>query len=437
MDRRRALAFVFALACAAPHLRAQASLAEELERLVDLPSAAERKQAARGLAERCAARVGELEAAARAFGRFEPLAIGVQELKVELRVGAQNEATELSLYVPASYTTERAAPLLLAFHGTGGRGRELLGMWRRFAEECGMLVLAPTEAGPNVGYRFSERERLAALAALRWVRRRANVDENRIFATGISRGGHLAWDLALRFPDVFAGLAPMIGGPRITLQDGQNNLRYCENVVGLAIRDLQGAKDDPALVWSVQTIFDKLRRLNALDAQLVLQEDHGHSFDIDAVDWAAFFSSKRRDPRPARVVRASARKHEGRAFWVEVLEPGPNVKEDFTPKVSAAGWASKSEDEKRLYLIAEAEKRTARLQVERGGAGRYSATSTSVKRWRILLEAQDLDGKQELVVTWNGDSSKQRPRPSAFVLLEEFAERFDRTFVPVAELQLR
>lgn len=437
MALRRLLAFVFALACAVPHVRAQASVVEELERLVDLPSAAERKQAARALAERCAARIGELEAAARTFGRFEALASGVEQRKVELQVGAQREATELSLYVPASYTPERAAPLLLAFHGTGGRGQDVLGMWRRIADESGMLVLAPTEAGPNVGYRFSERERLAALAALRWVRRRANVDENRVFATGVSRGGHLAWDLALRFPDVFAGLAPMIGGPRITLQDGQNNLRYCENVVGLAIRDLQGAKDDPALVWSVQTIFDKLRRLNALDAQLVLHESLGHSFDVSAVEWGAFFGAKRRAPRPERVVRASAREHEGRAFWVEVLEHGPNVKEDFTPKVSAAGWASKSENEKGLYLIAEAEKRTARLQVERASAGRYSATSTSVKRWRILLETQDLDAKQELVVTWNGDSSKQRPRPSAFVLLEEFAERFDRTFVPVAELQLR
>lgn len=437
MALRRLLAFVFALACAVPHVRAQASLAEELERLVDLPSAAERKQAARALAERCAARIGELEAAARTFGRFEALASGVEQVAVELRVGAQSETTELSLYVPASYAPERAAPLLLAFHGTGGRGQDVLGMWRRIADESGMLVLAPTEAGPNVGYRFSERERLAALAALRWMRRRANVDENRIFATGVSRGGHLAWDLALRFPDVFAGIAPMIGGPRITLQDGQNNLRYCENVVGLAIRDLQGAKDDPALVWSVQTIFDKLGRLNARDAQLVLHEDLGHSFDMSAVEWGAFFGAKRRAPRPERVVRASAREHEGRAFWVEVLEHGPNVKEDFTPKVSAAGWASKSENEKRLYLIAEAEKRTARLQVERGAGGRYSATSTSVKRWRILLEAQDLDAKQELVVTWNGDSNKQRPRPSAFVLLEEFAERFDRTFVPVAELQLR
>ena len=64
-----------------------------------------------------------------------------------------------------------------------------------------MVVVAPSEAGPNDGYAFSERERLAALAALRWARLELNVDEDRIFATGVSRGGHLSWDLARRSTD--------------------------------------------------------------------------------------------------------------------------------------------------------------------------------------------------------------------------------------------
>src|SRR5947207_1046414 len=44
-----------------------------------------------------------------------------------------------------------------------------------------MVVVAPTEAGPNEGYRFTERERRSALSALRWARRRLDVDENRVF----------------------------------------------------------------------------------------------------------------------------------------------------------------------------------------------------------------------------------------------------------------
>src|SRR6185436_14221354 len=221
------------------------------------------------------------------------------------------------------------APLLLAFHGTGGDGAGMASMWSGIARDAGVVVLAPSEAGPNDGYHFSERERLAALAALRWIRRRANVDENRIFATGVSRGGHLTWDLALRFPDLFAGVAPMIGSPRIAIQDGQNNMRYLENVSALPIRDLQGAKDNAAMVFCVQLAFEKLVKLGAKDAQLVLQPDEGHSFDMKAIDWKAFFAAARRDPRPARVVRSAARDREGRTAWVEIEGYAPSVDEVF------------------------------------------------------------------------------------------------------------
>jgi dienelactone hydrolase len=309
-------------------------------------------------------------------------------------------------------------------------------MWGRIARDAGLVVLAPSEAGANDGYHFSERERLAALAALRWVRRRVNVDENKVFATGVSRGGHLAWDLALRHPELFAGIAPMIGGPRITISQGQNNLRYVENVARLPIRDLQGAKDDPALVASVQLAFEKLRSFGASDAQLFLHPDLGHSFDMKAVDWKAFFASVRRGPRPERVVRAAAKEDEGRAFWLEVTAFSPSVDETFVPEVSELKWAGMSEDERRRYLVAQCEQRTARLEVQRYGVGRFSGRSTGVKRFRLLLTSDDFDSKQDLELTWNGDVTKKRLRASSTVLLAEFAERFDRTFLPVAELEV-
>jgi poly(3-hydroxybutyrate) depolymerase len=411
-------------------------LVAELERAVDQPTAAERRQAAIALASRCAGRVEDLEAAARAFGRFEALESGMSKVTASLRVGDAVEETELVVYVPSGYDPGKAAPAVLAFHGTGGRGREMASMWRDEAERAGALLLAPSEAGANEGYAFSERERLAALAALRWLRRRANVDENAVFATGVSRGGHLAWDLALRYPDLFAGIAPMIGSPRITIQRGQNNLRYVENVAHLSIRDLQGERDDPALVASVRTAFEKLAKLGARDARLFLQPEHGHSFDPKAVDWPELFSA-RRDPSPRRVVRASARKGEGRASWLEVLDHSPSVDETFTPKISQLGWAQLDEDGRLAYLESEAEQRTARIQAERAGVGRFSASSKGVKRFRLLLAREDFDAGRAVEVAWNGDTLRVRPKPSPGVLLEDFVERFDRTFVPVAEIEVR
>lgn len=434
------LSIAFAVVpCAALRVQqaAELDLAAELERAVDQPTPLARRQAAVALAARCAGRVDDLVAAARSFGRFEALERGTTTVVVPLRVGAAVEETELVLHVPEAYDPAEPAPALLAFHGTGGRGREMAAMWRKASEEAGALVLAPSEAGPNEGYRFSERERLAALAALRWLRRRANVDEDAIFATGISRGGHLAWDLALRRPDLFAGIAPMIGCPRITIQDGQNNLRYIENVAGLAIRDLQGERDDPGLVGSVRHAFEKLAKLGATDAQLFLQPEHGHSFDATVVDWPDFLRRSRRPRSPPRVVRASARDGEGRAFWLEVLQHSPSVDEEFTPKASQLAWARMDEVEKRLYLIEEAERRTARIEAHRSAPGRFSARSSGVKRFRLLLESEAIGPDGTVEVSWNGDTLRRRPKPSASVLLEDFVERFDRAFVPVAEIDVR
>jgi len=410
-------------------------LAAALETMVELPTPSARRKAASALAR--AHDVDELLAAARAFGRFEPAEIGMSLQTVPLRVGKQTEATELHLFVPAAYDPDVPAPLLLAFHGTGGSGRGMLPQWRAVADAVGMLVVAPSEAGENEGYRFEERERLSALAALRWARRRFNVDENRVFATGISRGGHLAWDLALRFPDRFAGIAPMIGGPRLATQRAQNNLRYVENVAQLPIRDLQGAKDDPGLVFNLELAFERLTALMAPDAELILHPELGHWFDMGAVDWEDFFTTRRRDARPMRVVRMAARKDEGRAFWVEVTRYGPSVKEEFRLKVTQSKWKQLDDEGRRRYLAEQADQRTARLELRRAGRNHFDARGTGVKEFRLLLTSDDFDPDQEVVVEFNGGRKKQRPRPSSHVLLAEFCERFDRTFLPVAELKIR
>src|SRR5688572_8104189 len=248
------------------------------------------------------------------FGEFAAATPGLHEERVPLRVGDKTETTELFVFVPQKYDIARPAPLILSFHGTGGSGRGLHELWRAAAEELGMLVACPSEAGANDGYRFSERERDSALAALRWIRRRYNVDENRIYASGISRGGHLAWDLALRFPDRFAAIAPFIGSPRITIAQGQNNMRLLENVASLPIRDLQGARDDPGLVFSARLAFEKLAAFGARDAKYIEFPERGHDFDFSAVDWPAFLRAAVRNPRPDGVVSLATLKGEARAF---------------------------------------------------------------------------------------------------------------------------
>lgn len=412
-------------------------LASALEALVDLPTPSARAREAGALARRYGRDLDRLRAALASFGRFAPLPAGRAVETVALGVDGKVEETEIAVYVPRGYEPGTPAPLLLAFHGTGGRGPGVLGMWRAVADEVGMIVVAPSEAGPNEGYRFSDRERGSALATMRWIRRRANVDENRVFLTGVSRGGHLAWDLALRHPDRFAGIAPMIGGPRLSLRGGQNNLRYLENVAHLTIRDLQGAEDDPGLVFNVRLAFEELLKHRARDAELFIHEGLGHAFDAGVVDWAELFRAKRRDPDPDRVVRRVARKGEGRAAWVDVLATSSKVKETFAPELGSGELGRLDDAGRRRLLHEAANERTARVEVLRVG-NRYRVRAREVERLRLLLVSGSWDPDAPVVVDrGDGEETKKRARASAKLLLGEFAERFDRTFLPLASIDLR
>jgi dienelactone hydrolase len=419
--------------------QAPEDLRSALAAAVDLPDAKARAAAADRLAARADVTLAQWLAAARSLTTFRPAAPGARVEAAELRVAGKVENTELVLWVPKSYDPGKPAPLLVAAHGTGGDGRGEDERWRPAAEQLGMLVVCPSEAGKNEGYAFSDRERDSALAAIRWVRRHYAVDTDRVFLTGISRGGHQAWDLALRWPDLPAAIAPMIGGPRINIAEGQCNLRWLENVAGLSIRDLQGERDDPRLVFNVRLAFDKLKALGANDAVLHAFPERGHGFDFRAVDWPAFLAACRRDPLPRRVVRLASRLDQGRAFWAEILQFEKGVEDEFRPRMTAselAAFEKKSEDDQRRWFLEQAEKRNARLEVERQEPGVFVAKGDKVARFRLLLADGMFVAGKPVTVTWNGKPLTRNIAPSARVLLREFVERFDPAFLPIAEVSL-
>ena len=410
------------------------ALVADLRAAMEKATPAERATAAEALARRPGVSLTAWREAAQALRPAVPAEPGVRSQTVTLRVLGADEATEVVTYVPASRPAERG-PLVLALHGAGGRGADVADLWRPVADATGAVVVAPTEAGENAGYRFSPRERAAAFAALRWARLRFDVDPDRVLVTGVSRGGHLTWDLALRRPGVFAAAAPMIGAPRLATQNGQNGLRYLENVVDLPIRDLQGVKDDPRAVSNVRFAFERLTALHAKDAVLVEFPERGHDFDFGAVDWAAFLRDARRDADPARVVLRAAVRGESRSRWVEALEFDASVQED--PKIpQPAGWDRMEETARRAFVEAEVEKRTARLEVLRAAPGRFEATSSGIARFRLLLTAEAIGDGGAVAVTWNGRVVKRTVAPSAAVLLREFVERGDPALLPVAEVVL-
>ncbi len=117
-------------------------------------------------------------------------------------------------FLPKSYSAKGAGvPLILFLHGSGERGTDLekVKAWGPPAiaekdRDFPFLVVAPQLPDGESWHA------LALKGLLDQVLAKYNVDRRRVYLTGLSLGGYGAWDLASRYPDYFAAVAPICGG---------------------------------------------------------------------------------------------------------------------------------------------------------------------------------------------------------------------------------
>jgi poly(hydroxyalkanoate) depolymerase family esterase len=135
----------------------------------------------------------------------------------QINVGGKNR--KYNLYVPNSYPTNKRVPLVLRFHGLGGNGGgEINSGYKSIADSEGFILVAPTGAsGPagnawNVGPCCTSDKNVDDVAFVRAiikeVKKVANIDDKRIYATGFSMGGGMTHYLACHASDVIAAFAP-------------------------------------------------------------------------------------------------------------------------------------------------------------------------------------------------------------------------------------
>jgi hypothetical protein len=216
---------------------------------------------------------------------------------------------------------------------------------------------------------------------------------------------------------------------------GQNNLRFVENLVNLPIRDLQGSKDDPGVLQNLHEAFAKLDALQARDAKLIEFAERGHDFDFKAVEWTTFLTAKR-EPLPERFVFTSADLDEARCFFVEITQFTKEVSANPRIDVQAAAWSKLDAAGQRRLVQEQIDKDTARVEISRSGPGRFEVLSRGVAKMRILLTRDMFDANAPVEVTLSGKTKKYRAVLDVKVLLAEFVERLDRTFLPVAALEI-
>ncbi len=134
-------------------------------------------------------------------------------------VGLRKKLGELDtrriVKLPKDYEkdTKKRWPLLMYLHGSTPRGEDLerlkmYGIPTMIAEgyEFPFIVVCPQCPNGRAWWPAELASLLDEMAA------KYRVDPDRVYLTGISLGGHGAWDFATEYPERFAAIAPVCGG---------------------------------------------------------------------------------------------------------------------------------------------------------------------------------------------------------------------------------
>ena len=157
---------------------------------------------------------------------------------------AGGESRGYFLYIPSTWHRGRPAPLVLVFHGGGGRASDIAPHtgFSRLAEREGFLVAYPQ----GIDGRWNDGRWFAAAthddvgfvrALLDTLGRELGVDPRRVYATGISNGAMFSYRLACDLPGTFAAVAPVAGAMPADLAPG------CERTAPVSVIAFQGTAD--------------------------------------------------------------------------------------------------------------------------------------------------------------------------------------------------
>ena len=119
------------------------------------------------------------------------------------------------LFLPADYAkkpTERW-PMILFLHGSGERGDDLAkvkkhGLPKLVDEDPTFPFIVISPQCPEGQYWDAD----ALHALTEAIIKKYRVDAGRLYLTGLSMGGYGTWNLAIKYPGLFAAIAPICGG---------------------------------------------------------------------------------------------------------------------------------------------------------------------------------------------------------------------------------
>ncbi|MFH1023298.1 MAG: PHB depolymerase family esterase [Planctomycetota bacterium] len=131
------------------------------------------------------------------------------------------------IHIPSSHDKTKSTPLLIALHGGGGTGKNMvkltLGGFDKLSDKKGFVVVYPDgiekqwndgRSGEETGYR-AHKENIDDVgfisALIDTLIKKLNIDPKRVYVTGMSNGAIMSYRLACELIEKIAAIAPVTG----------------------------------------------------------------------------------------------------------------------------------------------------------------------------------------------------------------------------------
>ena len=137
---------------------------------------------------------GASKAASPAFPQIPGLA--------QRQVQFQQAVYPFYVFLPSSFNGSHPLPAVLLIHGGGGKGPDMIQFWKNFADQTGIILVAPTlPLGGN--FETAVAPQLYPMI-MDTARNEWNIDVKRIYLFGVSAGGYTVFDVCMFDSQYFA-----------------------------------------------------------------------------------------------------------------------------------------------------------------------------------------------------------------------------------------
>lgn len=171
------------------------------------------------------------------------------------------------LYLPKDYEKQEKWPLVLFLHGGGERGDDIELVKKHgppklaaAGKDFPFIIVSP-QCAKDMWW-----EPIELIALLDEVGRKYKVDEDRVYATGLSMGGFGSWRLAAYAPNRLAAIAPICGG---------GETYWAKQIAHVPVWAFHGAKDVGVPVKRAEDMIDAIKKEGG-NPKLTIYPEAGH-----------------------------------------------------------------------------------------------------------------------------------------------------------------